>query len=176
MHSSTTPSRPAILRRILNRGRAFGGALALVALMALLPAGSVLQANHDPSTPVVHSYSVNFTSTGQSQLGPFAALALDDASFEVFDESGDEADTGRYVWNTEIDYPGWVEDAFGVHDFNADFGGEITGSTSGRVQSEIGMRDFTTAAVDVTYPVNITLTTPEAESFIPGSTISIGSS
>ena len=100
MHSSTTPSRPALLRRILNRGRALGGALALVALMALLPAGSVLQANHDPSTPVVHSYSVNFTSTGQSQLGPFAALALGDASFEVFDESWDEADTGRYVWKS----------------------------------------------------------------------------
>lgn len=115
----------------------------IIAIAIFVPGGIPAQANHDPSTPVQTVYSVNFSSSDQSQLGPGSIPSFDlTKTFQFIDEEWDESDTSRDVWHTEVDVPGWVTTAFGVEDFGADFGGEVSGASSGQIDAEFGIRNF----------------------------------
>jgi hypothetical protein len=60
--------------------------------------------------------------------------------------------------------------------FGAQVGGSMSGSTSGELGVSARFHDIGSGSIDITYPVQVKLTTPGPGSFEPGDTITISSS
>lgn len=129
------------------------------AVILTAPLSSPAFVSGDSMPPVETIYNVTFRTSGQSMWGPGATSGPTDTSVSILSTSWDKS--------------GGVEDVVDVADY--DFGGGMHGSTSGNIAVDGRFRDVGPGSVSVTYPVQVKLTTPGANSFKPGDTITIGS-
>ena len=154
-------------------------------------------ADHLPIEPETHVYTANFATTGQSQIGPGTAGAdgpnvewslLHEWERSVYGgsvttsvngvpifEGGASLPALDYFETVTVDIPGAITTAFGVEDITAEFGAAVDGGAEGSFGVGLSLNASKNSKLDVDYPVEITLSTPAANSFRPGATVTIGS-
>jgi|GEM_PF-5694380 len=132
-------------------------------------------ADHIPAAPVTMNNNATFQTSGQSMWGPASAPGVSNVTVPIISEGWNESDSKSALEHVHVDVPGVVTDLFGIGDVDEHFGGSIGGSTSGQIGISARF-DVGSGSVGVTYPVQVTLTTPAANSFKPGQTVTIGSS
>jgi hypothetical protein len=135
----------------------------LVMLLTSLSATSTAfaQASHTP-----RGYSATFATSGQSMWGP-GNPALSD-----FNRTTRILDVGWSVGDTVGDIRSFDTFVAGVQSF----GGEIGAYSTGNFGLFQRYADVSSGDVGVNYPVNITLTLPDANTFRDGQTITIPTS
>ena len=154
---------------------------AMLSLLVLLtnPFGSV-QAGHLIVDPVVRVYTVDFATSGQSQIQPGLATdnpAISDKGF-LFEwgiSVGDVGATLEHKGIITVDIPGAITTAFGIEDITGTFGGGLSAGTDGKFGLGLSIDSNANSDLSVDYPVDIALVIPAAESFRPGATITISS-
>ncbi|MGH7701171.1 MAG: hypothetical protein ACREMJ_11725 [Gemmatimonadales bacterium] len=104
-------------------------------------------------------YTLPFSTSGQSMWGPGNAPANIDITFTLFDESWLEQGTASSIVN-----------AIGTQ-----WGGSISGRTSGAVGLSFRIFDVGSGGVALNYPVRVILDVPEPNSFRDGEEVTIGS-
>ena len=170
-----TTSRQLSLRRF---ALTIPGGAILVLLLGLFWAFSAafepVAADHEGLAPVQNVYSVTFVTSNQNKWGPAgdaspSPLTLDLIPDTTWNVSGD----AEFFFNTpaSVDFEG---EPIAIP--NGTFGGAISGSTTGEIALGMEFKDFGLGAVGVDYPIEAVLTTPAAESFNLGDTITIDSS
>jgi len=127
-----------------------------VALVAALP---LSLAGQTPGGRVQVSYTLPFSTQQQSMWGPADAPANIDFTIPLFDESWSESGTANGIFS-----------AAGFQ-----WGGSISGSTSGAVGLSFRIFGIGTGAVDLDYPVRVVLDLPEPNSFRDGDAVTIDS-
>ncbi|MBM3944248.1 MAG: hypothetical protein FJ317_01995, partial [SAR202 cluster bacterium] len=108
-----------------------------------------------------NSQNVTFSTGGQDIWGPVTG-GSGTVEWTLF----------HFPWNTGTKKAGdIIWNALGT---SFDFGAEISASTSGHVGMTAAAKDLS-GAVDVTFPVNVTLGYPNVDSFLAGATVNITS-
>jgi hypothetical protein len=133
--------------------------LSLGGVLGLLCVVQPLQAQV-PGERIQVNYTLPFSSHNQSMWGPGTAPSNLDFTIPLFDES----------WGAG---PGTANGIFSAFGFQ--WGGAITGSTSGRVGLSFRIFDVGTGAVNLDYPVRVVLDLPAPNSFRAGDVVTVGS-
>lgn len=144
--------------RLLLRLSVFGVILAVFTL--LTNSTGLVQADHLPSEPEVHVYTANFATSGQSQIQPGPVSGNDVTFGWDFVHEWDTSDSDEEIETVHVDVPGAITTAFGIDDFDADFGGGISGGTNGKFGLGMSVDANKNSDLAIDYPVDITLTTP----------------
>lgn len=166
------------LQHFRGQGRHLQRLVALSALVFLMALSlwSLANANHVPVAPATTNNNVTFQTSGQSMWGPASAPGVSNVTVPIISEGWNESDSKSDVAHVHVDVPGFVTDLLGIGDVDEHFSATIGGSTSGQIGISARFQNVGSGAVAVTYPVQVTLTTPAANSFKPGQTVTIGSS
>lgn len=129
---------------------AVAGGLA-VFLCGLLPAQA-----QTPGATVSFSETITFHTQGQSMFGPAGAPGFS-GSVDLFHDSWSKpaGTSNKKTW-------------YGEH-----FGGSISAGTSGSFGITFDISNVSSGEVDVTYPLDVTFTFPEPNSFRPGEEVTI---
>lgn len=166
------------LRHFRGQGRHLQRLVALSALVFLttLSILTPVFANHVPVAPATTNNNVTFQTSGQSMWGPASAPGVSNVTVPIISTGWSESGSKEDIQHVHVDVPQGVMDFFGIGDVDKHFGGRIGGSTSGQIGISARFQNVGSGAAAVTYPVQVTLTTPAANSFKPGQTVTIGSS
>ena len=140
--------------------------LAIVAGALTLPTS--LSAQACPLAPGCRQsvqQNLPFATTGQSLWGPDSDPTLvSGKTLTLFDQSWNQSGSNSNEPSVSVFGNTWT------------FGGAVSGSTSGRVGAFFDLNKVGTASVDVDYPVQVTVTLPEPNTFRPGDAVDIGTS
>ena len=117
-------------------------------------------ADHVPTQPDTHVYTMTFQTSGQSIFGPIPSLKPSDKTFPLVSTS----------WTNKSDSTSNKTTVAG-----SQFGGGISGNTEGQFKLQAEFRDFDTGSVSANYPVEVTLFTPVQDSYRVGDLITIDS-
>jgi hypothetical protein len=135
--------------------------LAVVFLALAIPSTSLAQV---AGTTIPQSDAVPFSTAKQNIWAPAGIDPDALAVYWLFNDTWDEGDSTTGIQN--------VSTIFG----NQQFGGSISGSTSGRVGMNFSISGLSESWIDVNYPVEITIDVPQANSFRAGEPVTIPTS